>query len=265
MGVCCCCVGMCCFNNAINRSLEIALIVLNSISFVLLLMCLIIIDWKIIYNSNLYIFIIMFIINLLILVFIILIRYWSSSTIIKTTKKDAGSNMCTISIILSIILLIGCSVEDIVLSISFNKVQYPCLNYSSPYNYNSYYYRRLGTDIDCEKVGSDYNTNIITVGQYLIAYATINYTFLALILEISIWCILRTRILAGLDGPAVNLHPVTPIYPSYGQAVVVIQQPGYPVQYQQNAAYVYNQELYSNSNPKSWDSFIKILINKTSD
>ena len=123
MGVCCCCVGMCCFNNAINRSLEIALIVLNSISFVLLLMCLIIIDWKIIYNSNLYIFIIMFIINLLILVFIILIRYWSSSTIIKTTKKDAGSNMCTISIILSIILLIGCSVEDIVLSISFNKVQ----------------------------------------------------------------------------------------------------------------------------------------------
>ena len=88
---------------------------------------------------------------------------------------------------------------------------------------------------ECRKFGDDYDRDVITVGQYFIAFATISYLEIGMIFIISLWCILRTRIIGGLDGPAVR--DVTVGVPVQQRVIVV--QPGYAY----NTPYVYNQQV----------------------
>lgn len=235
MGICCCCLGACCFNSALTRSLEIAIIVLNSISVILLILCLVLIKWKEIYSSNLYLFIIMLVLNFICLIISILVRCWGSSGSIKTTQKGTASCLSMFGLILSIFIFIISLVEEIIATISFRKANFPCLNFNNNNNYYIPYYRRMEYEEECRKFGDDYDRDVITVGQYFIAFATISYLEIGMIFIISLWCILRTRIIGGLDGPAVR--DVTVGVPVQQRVIVV--QPGYAY----NTPYVYNQQV----------------------
>ena len=87
MGIYCCCLGTCCLGQAQTKTLEITSIVFHSISFILLLVCLIMNKWREIYTINLGFFILMFLITICGLVFGILLKLWRDKGIIKTTKK----------------------------------------------------------------------------------------------------------------------------------------------------------------------------------
>ena len=93
MGICCfCCLGSCCFNSASTKQIQVTLLVLNSIAFIMLFICMFVIHWKEIYSSNLYIFIVMLVMSFFYLLISILIRCWGSSGELKTTKKTPNES-----------------------------------------------------------------------------------------------------------------------------------------------------------------------------
>ena len=256
MGIFCCCVG-CCFSSGTSKSLEVLLIVIHSVSFALTLVCLIIMKWKEIYISNLIFFIIMLIISVICLLFSILIRYWRSEDLIKNSKRNIGTTLCTTSIVLVVIHFVLSVIEEIIFSISYNKVNYPCKSHDYS-TYNSYYYRRLKSDYNCASLGSDYDTKIIPFYQYFIVYASITYLEVALILKMCVWYLLRTRVINGLDSPLDNPITNDPQVPQAnypGRTVVVIQEHNMV----QNSPYIYNQQIYSNDglNPNNQNVYYK--------
>ena len=259
MGICCysiCCAI--CFNKSLSKTLEINLIVYNSIAVFLILLSLIIIEWKEISAANIVFFILMFLMSICCLIFSIFIRLWRSRDLIKTSKKDTGYRLAMAGFTLTIINFVVTLVELIVLSIGFRNANYPCYteDYDSSYDYPLY--RRLSRNVDCSKEYRNYYTGVITTGQYLIAYFTFSYLEISLILDMIIWSILKNRIRLELDGPAqVTVAPVPAPSPQmvdpYGRAVIVVQ-PGDVVmmggnQYQYNP-YVQNQPNTPPPNPQ---------------
>lgn len=241
MGIFCCCLGSC-FGTGSSKSIEVLLIVVHSISFALLILCLIIMKWEEIYKSNLIFFILMLLLSTVCLIFSILLRVWRYKNVIKTDKRNIGTTLCTTSLVLVIIHFVLCIIEEVIFTISYNEVNFPCSDS------DNYYYRRLKSNFDCRFVNSDYNTKIIPFYQYFIVYASISCLEVMLILKMCVWYLLRTRVIAGLDDPMDTpiINNVQPAPASYsGRTVVVIQQP-YQNQMGQNATpYVYNQQLYS--------------------
>ena len=245
MGICCCTFcGAMCFNQALSKTLEIILIVLNSISCFLLLLSLIIIKWKEVSSANLVFFILMFLISISYLIFSIFIRKWRSNNLIKDQKLKTATSLTIAGLTLVVINFILCLIEEIVLLIGFYRADYPCYSYEY---HKSIVYRRISSKVDCSGKYSDYYTGIITTGQYFIAYVTFTYLEIALILSMIIWTILKTRIRLKLDGPQaqIAISPSPQMYDPYGRAVVVVQ-PGDVVmvggnQYQYNP-YIQNQQ-----------------------
>ena len=242
MGICCCSIcGALCFSQAQTKTLEIVLICLNSISFILLLFCLIVIKWKELNAADAAFFSIMFIMSILFLIFSILLRYWRAKNLIKGVRKRTGISFCTAGLILVIINFIICLIEEIVFTISFYKADYPCRNFDN----TVYIYRRISSDVDCKNKPSNYLVENITFGQYFIAYVTFSYLELGLILEMILWNLLKSRINLDLDGPPQIQSELPPhMVDPYGRAVVVVQ-PGDVVmmggnQYQYNP-YAQNQ------------------------
>lgn len=252
MGICCYSIcGAICFSRASSKSLEITSIILNSISLLFLLLCLIMIDWKELSTANLVFFLIMLFLNVAYLIFSILLRIWRSKNMIKTLRKKVGVSLAVWGLVLIIINFIACLIEEIVFSIGVNRANYPCYNnddsgHRDPYYY---YYRRVSS-VDCSGKNSDYYTEAITFKQFFIAYLTFSYLEIILILDMTLFCILKNRINLELDGPAqLNIPPQMNIAPQavdqYGRAVVVVQ-PGDVVmmggnQYQYNP-YMQNQQ-----------------------
>ena len=241
MGIFCCCLGSC-FGTGSSRSIEVLLIVVHSVSTALIILSLATMKWKEIYSSNLYFFIIMLIISIICLLFAILIRIWRAQNLIKNVKRNTGMNLCTTSLVLVVIHFILCIIEEIIFSISYQEVNFPCSDYD---NDDYYYYRRLNSNVDCRFVKSNYDTKIIPFYQYFIVYVTLTYLEVVLILKMCVWYLLRTRVYNGLDHPLdtpiINnvVPPVNYAYP--GRTVVVIQQP-----YQNPAGpYVYGPQIYS--------------------
>ena len=190
MGLCCYSIcGYLCFNSSQSKTLEIVLIVFNSISFILLLLSLIMINWNEISKANLAIFIIMLLINIIYLIFPIFLRYWRAKNLIKEAKKSIAYAFAIAGLILTIIQFILCIIEEILITYGYNEA---------------------------------YNEEVITVTQYIIAYITFSYLEIALIWGNIIWYILRKRIQQQLDGPdAVQISPN--IVDPNGRAVVVVQ------------------------------------------
>lgn len=256
MGVCCCCVGTCCLNQQTAKVLEITSIVLHSISIILLLISLIIIPWKEIYTANLAFFIIMFLICIIGLIMLILLRVWRSNDSIKSTKKGTGISLATAGIVIEVINYIICIIEEILILVSFSRVNYPCYKYERNSNYY-YAYRRISTDVDCTGRYSDYYSGIIKNSSYIIVYLSFSYFEIALIFHIVIWVILKTRIRLGIDGQPATTIPSPVIvgntYDPYGRAVVVIPQEAVIVgnQYQYGSPYAYgNQQIVHQQNPQ---------------
>lgn len=234
MGICC--IG-CCFNSSQNKALEIGLIVLHSISIFLLLLSLIIIDWKELYGSNLAFFIIMLLISISCLIISIFIRYWSSVDLLKTSKRVSGTNICYGGIVLGGIHYAVNIIEEIIFSVSYYRANHPCYNY----DYTSLF-RRISSDYDCKSKNSEFSVSIVKFAEYFIAYVTFSYFEIAIIVELLILCVLKDRIKNYARSlPNVNIQPMNQMYSPYGGTVVVVQQP-YQVQYQQNIPYVYNQQ-----------------------
>ena len=234
MGVlyCCCC---CCFNNFTSKSLEIIVLVLQSISLFLLFLSLVIIKWSKISVANILMFLLMLLITLLIIVFTSFIRYWRANNLIKTTKKARGICFASTCFGLVITCFIICVIEEFVISYGFYNADYPCSKYDdNNINSNSYYYkkklnntisiqnnRKLFNKEDCYLLGSYYNANVINGSEYLISYITFTYLEFSFILGVWIWYILRRRIIQELDGPMIN--PVQPAMDQFGRQVVVVQ------------------------------------------
>jgi len=244
MGICCYSIcGAMCFNQALTKTLEITLIVLNSISCFLLLLSLIIIKWKEVSSANLVFFILMFLISIAYLIFSIFIRLWRANNLIKDQKLKTATSLSIAGLTLVVINFVLCLIEEILLLVGFYRVDYPC--YRNEYSERTFY-RRISSNVDCTGKYSDYYTGIITSGQYFIAYVTFTYLEIALILSMIIWTKLKTRIRLKLDGPQVQvaISPAPQMYDPYGRAVVVVQ-PGDVVmvggnQYQYNP-YIQNQ------------------------
>jgi len=258
MGICCysiCCAI--CFNKALSKTLEINLIIFNSIAVFFILLSLIIIEWKEISTANIVFFILMFLMSICCLIFSIFIRLWRSKDLIKTSKKDTGYRFAMAGLTLTIINFVVTLIELIVISIGFRNANYPCYteNYKSSYYYP---YRRASTEVDCSNKYSNYYTGVITTGQYLIAYFTFSYLEISLILNMILWSVLKNRIRLELDGPAqVTVAPAPAPSPQmidpYGRAVIVVQ-PGDVVmmggnQYQYNP-YAQNQPNIPPPNPQ---------------
>ena len=241
MGLCCYSIcGYLCFNSSQSKTLEIVLIVMNSISFILLLLSLIMIKWNEISKANLAIFIIMLLINIIYLIFPIFLRYWRARNLIKEAKRSMANALAIAGLTLTIIQFILCIIEEILLTYGFNEANYPCHK-----NDKHYYYRRISTEVNCAYLSSDYNAEVITVTQFMIAYITFSYLEIALILGNIIWYILRRRIQQQLDGPAaVQISPN--VVDPYGRAVVVVQ-PGDIVMMGGNP-YQYNPYIQNPSN-----------------
>lgn len=254
MGICWCSIcGALCFNRALSKTLEINLIVYNAIAVLLIFLSLIIIKWKELSSANLVFFILMFLMCISCFIFSICLRLWRSKGSIKTTKKNTGYRLAISGFTLTIINFVVCLIELIVMSIGFNRANYPCDNGEYDNRYPNYVNRRISTEVDCSKEYPNYYTGVITTGQYLIAYFTFSFLELSLILDMIIWTILKNRIRLELDGPTpIRVAPPAPIDP-YGRAVIVVQpgdvvmMGGNPYQYN---PYAQNQPNVPPPNPE---------------
>ena len=253
--MCLCCVSICgsfCFNAVFSKTLEIWLITLNSISFVLLILCLAIIKWSLLPKVNSVFFSIMFSLNSTYLIFSILLRVWRAKNLIKTSRKTAGVSLSIRGLVLVIINFIACLVEEILFYIGVYRANYPCWDYEEErYSTRSPNYRRA---VNCDYEGSSYYIEAITVGQELIGYLTLSYMEVALILNMVLFSILRNRIRMELDGPPQpTMNPQGAVVDQFGRAVIVFQ-PGDVVmmggnQYQYNP-YIQNQQNVPPVRPK---------------
>ena len=266
MGLCLVCCG-CCFNNLLSKTLEIISIAFDSISVFFLFLSLIIIKWSNIPSINVLLFILMFLINIAILGFSIIIRYWRSKGLIKDVKKSKALAFATSCFALTIICLIICVIEEFAIIFGFYNADYLCKDYKGQYrslerklnileikNEKKRILKINKNDIDCRDYGPEYDFRVVSSGEYLIAYLSLSYLEIALILLIWLYYVLRRRILQGQDGPLPISGGNIPqaMYDQYGRQVVVVQ-PGDVVVMggQQNIAmpaqYVYSGQ-YNNPN-----------------
>ena len=240
MGLCMVCCG-CCFNSLLTKTLEIIAINFQAISVFFLLLSLIIIKWSNISSINLVLFILMFLISVAVLTLTIMIRFWRSKGVIKTTQKAKAVSFSTACFALIIICLVVCIIEEIAIIIGFYNADHICRNYDDGLNY----YRNLDTkfikaeignrfkrllkinknDIDCSYYGKNYDFKVVSNKEYLIAYITFSYIEFELILGIWLYYLLRRRIIQNQDGPLPISGPNVPraMYDQYGRQVVVVQ------------------------------------------
>ena len=279
MGLCCCC--DCCCQSVTSKFLEIFLIVMHSIGVILLLLNLIILKWSLLPNINLIVFLILFCLHIACLIFIIFIRLWRSKNTIKTTNKSKGVIFSNICFALIIISFICCIIEDIALSYGITKANRPCRdklkddNYyytyqysykKSPKNNPSEELRKLKNDYttsECKSLGYDYYEYNISFGQICLSYFTVSFLESFLIIEFTLWCILKKRITFGLDRPQLVISTINP----YGTNVVVIQPADmvYVRGQQVSGPYIYNNGPYPQqpnmSNPVVYNQYNEQIPN----
>lgn len=220
--LCCCCLA---FNNCTSICIDVTLLVLNSLSTILSLLALIIIQWKNVSSFSLFLMIFLFVLDVSLVIMSSLIVCWRKGGSIKDSTKQHAYRMATAGMALSIIVFIACIISDISLAIDFTKANYPC-NY---FNYQKNYYniRRLAVnkdDIDCTKYYTNKNMyfEVVTFGEYLIAYFCISFTEIAMILSMMLWSSSKRRIIEGIFGAIVVQQPTYAIDP-YGVGSVGMQ------------------------------------------
>ena len=197
--MCCCCFS---FNTFTSTCIDIALIVTTGISFFLSFLALCIVKWKNIGKSSLAMVLLIFFLAVALLVITVLIFYWRKNGSIKSSTKDLAQKLSIVGLVLSIILFIFCFIGDIVLAIDFSKANHPCNGYVVTYVGGIIIRNLLDKDsVDCDNYGdSDAFFEIVTIGQYFIAYLCLTYTEIAMIVAIFLWRSSKLRILQGIDG-----------------------------------------------------------------
>ena len=243
--MCWSCVCCCGFSDPDGkfRALEIGLLALNCLSIILLILCLAFISWDELNSTCLALFIVMLVLIVGKLIIASFLRHWGSTGLNKTTRKETVFGLCTFGVILVVINFIICIAAESVTTSAFIKANFPCTDDLKKSLQNFEY------NDECTK-DEDFKIDIISIGQYFLAYVTFSYLELALIgkgvIFIAMRILLQNATRIRVDGPTVR--PSQVIYPQ--NAVVIMQQPGqvvYPVQYQQQnqQPYLYNQPAVS--------------------
>lgn len=238
----CCCCG---FSDQDGKfkALEIALIALHCLSIILLILCLAFISWDELNSTCLALFIVMLVLIVGKLIIASFIRHWGSSGLNKTTKKETVFCLCIFGVVLVVINFVICIIAETVTTSAFIKANFPCTDDLKKSLQNFEY------NDECTK-DEDFKIDVISIGQYFLAYVTFSYLEMALIgkgvIFIAIRILLQNATRIRVGGPTVR--PSQVVYPQ--NAVVIMQQPGqvvYPVQYQQpiQQAYLYNQPANS--------------------
>ena len=243
--MCCCCFACCACcavsgAGGMNKALEIGLIILNSLSIILLLLCLIFISWSKLTKACLVLFIIMLIMTVGKLIMASFLRYWTSAGLNKTTRKSSVFGLTIFGVVLCALNFIICIIAESVTTKAFIKVNFPCYDSLTKLQYK-----------ECN-LDEDFKIDIISIGQYFLAYITFSYLELALIGKGALFIVIRvkleneTRVIMG--GPGARPQQAV-VYPQ--NSVVIMQQPAqavYPYQYQQQPyqqQYQYNQQAVS--------------------
>ena len=240
----CCCCG---FSDQDGKfkALEIALIALHCLSIILLILCLAFISWDELNSTCLALFIVMLVLIVGKLIIASFIRHWGSSGLNKTTKKETVFCLCIFGVVLVVINFVICIIAETVTTSAFIKANFPCTD-DLKKSLQNFEYKD-----ECTK-DEDFKIDVISIGQYFLAYITFSYLELALIGKGALFIVIRvkleneTRVIMG--GPGARPQQAV-VYPQ--NAVVIMQQPAqavYPYQYQQQPyqqQYQYNQQAVS--------------------
>ena len=218
MGLICC---GCCFQNFSAKTNELILIFADFFCLFLFFMCFFLIKWSELSFLNLILFIAMLLILICCLIFTFMLRCWRSSGTIKTTKRETGIKIVTATFTLTIINLIICVIEEIVIIASFSKIM-TCKGDNNRDFLRDYYRRRLnrGNEItELNEYSECEEKRIAKDNEYYISYVTLSYTELMLILSLCILSILKKRIINKIDD---NLPPVVAAMNPYGRQVIIV-------------------------------------------
>lgn len=265
----------CCFSNLSAKTNEIILIIADFIALFLLVSCFVLIEWKEISFLNLILFIIMLLIITICFVFAILLRVWRSSGVIKTDKRGKAMNIATASMVLKIICLLACIIEEIILMVSFSKVLADCIDDND--TFDIYYRRQLSkksTICQEKKINVD--------REYYISYLNFSYMEFMLILSTCILSILKKRIINKLDDDlpvaigsmgqfgrqVIVVHPGQVVgmpnnYNYYPQNMNFAPQNNYP--YSNSSRYINAQPIHVGSQNKINNNNSNYIIKNNSD
>ena len=168
MFCCCCCFNfnekkLCdCCSYFTQKIFQIFYIISKIFLLIFLIITMCIINWGKFPGINLTLFIIILLIILCCLILGILIYYFTQRTPIEETMKKSINTIAIIGFIISIICLVLCVIEEILLSLSFSKAHeiYPCDKTNDSKMQGSigfFFYKR--NDINSDKLSSDYANN----------------------------------------------------------------------------------------------------------
>jgi amino acid transporter len=240
MGIICC---GCCFQNLSAKTNELILIFANFFCLFLFIISFLIIKFGEISFLNLILYIVMLLIIICCLVFTFMLRCWRSSGKIKTTKRETAIKVITAQFSITIINLIVCVIEEVVILVSFAKVLI-CDDDIIDEPLSGFYRRSLNKKgieelnelSECQEKRDAKNN------EYYIAYVTLSYTELMLVLSLCILTILKRRIINKVDD---DLPPVVTGMNPYGRQVIIVH-PGNDMG-MQNYNYYNNDYNYNNN------------------
>ena len=169
------------FKKSSSKTMEIGLIVFNSILIFFTLLCFIFFQWGYISEFNLVMFILIFIIIIINIILSSFIRNWRAKNLIKTEMRDKGITFAKTGLGLTIVLLIFTIVEEFAYIITVNSSNASCIE---------------NADILDEKCNISLKSYI---SMNIIAYFTFCFLEYFSILGIVIWCFLKNRIVDKLD------------------------------------------------------------------
>ena len=243
MGIICC---GCCFQSLSAKTNELILIVANIFCLFLFSFCFFIIKWSEIHFLNLKIFIALLLILIVCLVFTFMLRCWRSSGKIKTTKRETGIKIVTAEFIITVINLVICIIEEVVVLVSYAKKMVCDNDDDETYNdrLQSYYRRRLNKNeiTELNELSQCKEKKATKSREYYIANVTLSYMDCMLILSLCILSILKRRIINKVDD---DLPPVITGMSPYGRQVIIVH-PGNNMG-MQNYNYYNNDSNYNNN------------------
>lgn len=242
-----------CFKSLLTKTLEIIYMTLKSISLILLVISIILINW-----SNLPIFLFLIFLAIIIIISIIFILtifviFWRVKGYIKTIKKEKGIIFTTTNFVLMIFCIIICFIEEFSLFYQFHKVNFPCQYYKpeskpnkSGSSGNSDSTKELSNEDLCFG-NKNLNIKKIKNREYLVVYINFSYLEVSLMLGLWIIYILRKRIIQEIDGPPLQQIPKKQIDEQYGKEVVVQTGPPVILEGKKNIG-ILNKYKYNNEN-----------------
>ena len=187
LGITICC---CICNKFSTKTIEISLIVSQTIAIITLFIFIIVIKLSFLSTYSIVLLLFSLILLIICLYFSILFRLWRSNGSIKTTKKIISINMAIAGIIFIITCFFSCAINEYLILNEFRKIKkYPCItdNQNTFFNINSKkkIYNRLLKNC---------SFNIISKFDNLFIYISFSCVELILILCIFFLSIIKDRI-----------------------------------------------------------------------